>query len=259
MDELKVLILDMKKDMDQKFSTIESRLLYTEGTITESIKLYINEKFQGLNEELTDFKIQIEDQERRLYKLEKNNVERNLVFFGVNENERNYFDLQNIILNIINDKIKVAVLEQDIQAIRRLGRRTGQARPISVAFTTLATKIKILKNKNNLKDLGIYIKQEYPLAILEKRKELNKQKQEQIKMGNTAYIRYDKIIIKEKQGENSKKKKELSQSPIQPPTSENQNEKKAPNSTGQNMHKKFKTSKSNAFNFRQYVTQSTEK
>lgn len=70
--------------------------------------------------------------------------------------------------------------------------------------------MEMLKNKRYFPE-NIYISEDFPKEVLNKRKELKTQQQEEIKKGNLAYIRYDKLIIKEKSTE--KRKRSPSNSP----------------------------------------------
>lgn len=69
-----------------------------------------------------------------------------------------------------------------------------------------------MKNKPNLPQ-GINIKEDYPKEILDKRKQLQPQVEEEIKKGNIAYIKYDKIIVKKPKENRDKRKRETSDSP----------------------------------------------
>lgn len=63
-----------------------------------------------------------------------------------------------------------------------------------------------------------YIKEDYPLEVLNKRKELLVQLQEERKAGNRAFLKYDKLIVLPKKSienthTNTSSKRTLSQSP----------------------------------------------
>lgn len=215
MDELKELILGMQKNIDYKFTAIESQMSQMEEKISANVNSHMNQKFEDLKNNLHEIRSQLDKQETRLYYLEKSSVERNLVFFGVRENEQSYFDLQNNILDIINKKMRVPIQALEIQSLKRLGKKGLKPRPVSIAFTTLGTKINILKNKKFLQGSEIHITPEFPPAILEKRKALKTQLQSELEKGNTAYIKYDKLVVKGKITYNIHKKRQLSPSPTQ--------------------------------------------
>lgn len=207
--------MQMKTELDSKLSSMESRLSEMEEKISTKIITNINQKFDDLHTNLHELRSRLENQEKRLYYLEKSNIERNLIFFGVHENEKSYSDIQNTILQIINKEMKVPIQAFEIQSIKRFGKKGSKPRPVSVALTTLGMKIIILKNKKRLEGSGIYIDHEFPAPILEKRKTLKLQMKKEVEKGNTAYLKYDKLIIKEKSVDSTHKKRQLSLSPIQ--------------------------------------------
>lgn len=207
--------MQMKQEIDSKLSSMESQLTEMEEKISSKIITNISQKFDDLHTNLHELRSRLENQEKRLYFLEKSSVERNLIFFGVLETEKSYSDIQNTILQIINEKMEVPIQAFEIQSIKRFGKKDSKPRPVSVSLTTLGMKINILKNKKRLEGSGIYIDHEFPAAILEKRKTLKLQMKKEVEKGNTAYLKYDKLIIREKSVDSTYKKRQLSLSPVQ--------------------------------------------
>ncbi|KOB74990.1 putative endonuclease-reverse transcriptase [Operophtera brumata] len=79
-----------------------------------------------------------------------------------------------------------------------MGKKTeNKIRPIVTTFTTYGKKIAILKNKHHLKEKTIYVKEDFPQEILETRKKLQVQLQKERNEGKVAFLRYDKLIVKE--------------------------------------------------------------
>lgn len=253
MEEIKLLIQGMKNDMESKFMEMNLKLSEMEDKISNNVNTHMNKKFDDLNCDLQELRSRLDDQEKRLYNLEKTSVERNLVFFGVSEHEKSYFDLLNTMIRIIDQKIGIPIQPLEIQSVKRLGKKSSKPRPVSLVLTTLGTKINILKNKKRLEGTGMYLSQEYPVTILEKRKVLKAQLMTEIQKGNTAYLKYDRLIIKEKPTSTTHKKRHLSVSPIQTTNkTTNQNKNETPitaqshnnwknNRTPQNTAKKHKT------------------
>ncbi|XP_063544340.1 uncharacterized protein LOC134752600 [Cydia strobilella] len=86
-------------------------------------------------------------------------------------------------------------------------------RPITATFTTLGIKIDIFKQRSALKDTAYYIKEDYPLYVLEKRRQLQEQVRAEREKGNYATIKYDKLVIHSNTNATSKNKRMLSLSP----------------------------------------------
>lgn len=86
----------------------------------------------------------------------------------------------------------------EISDFRRLGRKEeGKRRPILIKFTLAWRKMAILKNNKKL-EKNIYATEDFPKEVIKKRQELKEKQQEELKKGNIAIIRYDKLIIREK-------------------------------------------------------------
>lgn len=72
-------------------------------------------------------------------------------------------------------------------------------------------KREIMRNKKNLKEF--YFTEDYSKEVLEKRKMLQGELAEDRKNGNIAYLKYDKLIVKEYINSQEKRKREISVSP----------------------------------------------
>lgn len=184
MDELKIMLMKIQMDIDEQKKEIKQ--------LSENI----NQKFQKLEDDYTKSQAQIEIQEKRLDALEKEARKRNIVFFGIQEKEKNYAALEKNILEIINETMNVTCERNEIESLSRKGKWSeGKVRPVVVTLATLGKKIDIMKNKNNLQKTDYYIKQDYPLKVIEKRKLLQKELEQEKQKGNKAIIKYDKLII----------------------------------------------------------------
>lgn len=130
----------------------------------------IDDKLGNFNQQLDELKISHDNQEKRLDYIEKEIRIRNLVFFGVPEQEKTYFELEDLILSIINEDLQVECYNNEIQHVRRIGKVSDNPRPINVGLTTYGKKVQLLKNKNKLWEKTIYIKEDYPPKVLKERK-----------------------------------------------------------------------------------------
>lgn len=112
----------------------------------------------------------------------------------------------------------------------------------------MGQKLKILKNKRCLANTSYYIKEDYPKAVLEKRKDIPTQLETEKQLGNTAFIKYDKLIVLKNIQNLSRSrtnKRTLSESPELPPSTS-----QAP---GQGIKQPIKKNKS--ANMKDYVLQ----
>ncbi|XP_041976704.1 protein unc-13 homolog C-like [Aricia agestis] len=207
MDEVMSMLRKIQKELDEQKSTIVQSAEKVTEQVTQNIQCIFEEKFKILEEKYENLKEKIENQEKRLYFLEKQSRQRNVVFFGIEEKERSYADLEKNLLQFINDNFSLNINKIDIQEIKRIGKKDNKPRPVIATFTTLGTKIEIFKKSYTLKNTPYYIKEDLPKYVLEKRKELQEQLKLEKEKGNSGTIRYDKLIIFRKSSEETNTKK----------------------------------------------------
>lgn len=99
------------------------------------------------------------------------------------------------VIDIINNILNIKCDTNNIECVRRLGKKEGKIRPIVITLTTMGLKIRIQKNKKKLESTPYYIKEDFPLEVLNKRKELQKEVNKERENGRLAIIKYDKIVI----------------------------------------------------------------
>lgn len=199
---------------EQKIMIQKSAENVTERT-TENINKILDEKFVNLEEKYGHLNGKVENQEKRLYFLEKEARQRNIVFFGIEETEKSYYDLETTITGFIDKYFSIKLERRDVQAAKRLGKKGEKTRPISVTFATLGQKINIFKQKRVLNNTIYYINEDYPQNVLEKRRELQEKLKIERENGNYAKIKYDKLIVTKNIPSKitAKKKRTLSGSP----------------------------------------------
>ncbi|CAH2107439.1 unnamed protein product [Euphydryas editha] len=82
----------------------------------------------------------------------------------------------------------------EIEHANRIGKNTGKIRPVVVTITTTSRKIEILKKKKSLDGTNIYLKEDFPPNVLQKRKELQEDLKRERESGKRVILRYDKIV-----------------------------------------------------------------
>lgn len=218
---------------EQKTTIVQSADKVTEQ-VTNNINYTLEEKFNAIEIKYENLKEKLDNQEKRLHFLEKQSKQRNIVIFGLAETETSYADLEKHILSFINQYFSVDLERRDIQETRRIGKKGEKPRPITITFTSLGTKIEIFKQRRVLKDTNYYIKEDFPQHVLAKRRELQEQLKIEKEKGNSASIKYDKLIIHSKNNTTIGNKKRTL--PISP------NDKDLPHSEPKpQVHKKNKT------------------
>ncbi|GBP46897.1 hypothetical protein EVAR_37801_1 [Eumeta japonica] len=218
MEDIKKILISLQEEVRQQKVDMQSMKEEIKNTIINTVNDKITQ-IEIKNEQLEE---NLEKQKTSIKNLERFNRRKNLIFFGVEENEKSYHSLEEIILDIIRNYLKIRCDDNCIEYVRRLGKKGEKIRPIVVTLHTMGLKIKIQKNKKKLETTSYYIKEDYPLDVLIKRKELHVKAEREREQGRKAIIKYDKLIIinndnkQEKHTisqENKNKKRNLSESP----------------------------------------------
>ncbi|XP_045493275.1 uncharacterized protein LOC123692562 [Colias croceus] len=189
---IKELRIDIKNDSEESLKKVEQR-------ITNKINENIDSKFKTIQEDIEKLKKTNTENEYRLLEIEKCMRIRNLTFFGIQEQEKSYEDLEKNILNLITSDMNINCHKTELQFIKRLGKRTeNKIRPVIVTFSTFGKKLCIMKMKHNLKDKNIYIKEDFPPKILEIRKKLQEQLHKERESGEHDSNKKQQIAKKNK-------------------------------------------------------------
>lgn len=196
--------------LDEK---LNQQTLLISSAVTNNVMEALNEKLSNIVEENNNLKKKVTYLEHKLNIVEREKRKNNLIFFGTQELDKTEFELVDYIKELIVDA-GVHLDSHEINCVRRIGRWTGKKnRPVVVSFSCLWKKHLIMKNKTNLPQ-GIYIKEDFTKEVLEKRRQLQVQVEEERKKGNMAFIKYDKIVVKTPSESNrDKRKREESGSP----------------------------------------------
>ncbi|CAH0399454.1 unnamed protein product [Chilo suppressalis] len=168
-------------------------------------------------EENRNLKLKLESLEKKIQLLEKDKKSNSIIIYGLKEGEKFITDLLENAKQKFQEELDIKIENFEINKIYRIGNLINKekSRPTLISFINGWKKSKVLKNKKNSKELQI--SKDYTKETLEKRKALLPQLKEERNKGNIAYLKYDKLIVKESAGVNDKRKREPSASPYANP------------------------------------------
>lgn len=195
MEEVMKALTKIQKELDDQKKMIRQNGREITDKVTQNVNSMLEEKFILWEENHNKLKEKVENQEKRFYFIDKQLRQRNIVFFGIEEKESSYGNMENNFIEWLRKYFSIKIDHRDIQEVKRIGRKGEKPRPLVVTFTTLGSKINILKQKMLLKDTQYYLQEDYPKYILEKRKELQQQLLIEKEKGNNVKIKYDKLIV----------------------------------------------------------------
>lgn len=204
---------DMMKEIIEKLNKMDKKM----DNYQEQIRKITNENTE-LKNKVTQMEQKIGIQDKRIQQLEKESKRKNLVVYGIEETENETCEIRNNKIKQILDKIKVKInMEVDIIQIRRIGKKetdNNRNRPLWLELSREDKKIEIIRAAKNLKGTKIWISEDLPKAIQDKRKALIPYLKSAREKGCRASIIYDKlrvewsIIEKKKQKQMQTRKKE---------------------------------------------------
>lgn len=213
MDEIMKALKNIQLELDDQRKAIQESGKNVTEQVTKNINKILEEKFFALEEKHEKLKEIVDNQEKRIYFLEKQARQRNIVFFGIEELESSYDTLEKNMLKWLEQHFSIKLSYTDLQEVKRLGKKGDKPSPVVVAFLNLGIKIKIFKQKRALRDTDYYMKEDYPKHVLEKRSQLQEQLKTEREKGNLAFLKYDKLVIPKQTS-----KRKFSASPTTPTT-----------------------------------------
>lgn len=149
----------------------------------------IEEKFKN-HDSILDMhgaKISFQDKEYR---------KKNLLIHGIREGDNSYPTLENLVLDLLNNTLKVNTTITEIDHIRRLGPKAeGKIRPIQIRFLAYRKVIQILSNRKHLKNTNINIWEDLPKEIIEERRGLIPIMKKFRQNNQHAVIKYNKLYV----------------------------------------------------------------
>lgn len=187
-------ILEILKEIQHDIAEQKGKIANMESNITSSINNNIDEKFNFVESKMLELEEKINDQQKTIELIEKQVKKKNVIFFGIKESEQNHEDLITVIMDITQNVMGISWQKNEIEDIRRIGKKSDKIRPIVLTLTTVRRKFEILKRNKTLERLSSYVKEDYPLSVVQRRKDLQDELKKERELGKKVALRYDKII-----------------------------------------------------------------
>lgn len=203
------MLKKLQEQMDKQTTNITD-------AVTNKLTAHIQEQLKPLLQENAKLKSEVTKLQTRVNFFETEKRSNNLIFFGIDEGKEERKPIHVLLQHIIQEQMKIKIEGIEINKAYRLGKKGDKPRPIMASFVTNWKKSEIFRNRKELLE-PIYIKEDYSKEVLEKRKQLLPKLEEERNKGNVAYLKYDKIVVKEPRSSSRDKRKRVdSISPPQP-------------------------------------------
>jgi hypothetical protein len=207
----------LKKIEEKMEQQSEKQVEMITKNLTENFAQMIDEKLNLLAIENQNLKKEIDGLTVKVNILERETRKSNLIIHGLPEQEKNNNELMESIITTLNILSNNAELDPwdkwEISKCHRIGKKSNEKkRPVLISPTLAWRRTQILKNNRKFPD-GVHATEDMPREVLNKRRELRPELLERLKEGKVAFIKYDRLIVKEKEDTNEKRKRSPSDSP----------------------------------------------
>ncbi|GBP35075.1 hypothetical protein EVAR_75278_1 [Eumeta japonica] len=169
MEEIIEALRNIQKELDEQKIAIRQNGEKVTEQVTLNINNLLEEKFRTFEEKHNNLKIQVENQEKRLYFLEKQARQRNIVFFGIEETETSYKNIEINMTKFIKTYFGLHLDPRDLQEIKRIGKKANDQDQLRL-HSLHSAQNRYTQKKGALKDTEYYVKEDYPQYILQKEK-----------------------------------------------------------------------------------------
>lgn len=163
----------------------------------------IEEEVKFLKDENSSLKERITQQEQKIKALEKESKNKELIIHGLEENAHE--NLNQAIINLFRNVMKLNIKEEALDKVFRLGQNRDTSRPIRLILTTSRDRDLVLSNRKSLRGSNVYISENFPKEVLEVRKSLFPEMKKLRNEGKIAFIKYDKLVVKDKLAQKNKR------------------------------------------------------
>lgn len=184
----------MEQNIEKILNTVE-RLEHKLDSCVIEIKL-LKDKVKVVedeNKQLLNVTRKLEEQVDRLENQSRRN---NIVVYGVQEvEEENWNKTENILINLIKEKLKINLQEQSIERAHRLGKIKTGKRPIIAKFSSFKVKEEIIRNAKMLKNTGLAVSEDFSRRVKEERNNLKPLLNIAKQQGCRAFLSYNKLSI----------------------------------------------------------------
>lgn len=202
----------MEQQLERLFEKVKLEMEKQTDTIMERI----DNKLRPIIEENKQLKVKVESLEKKVEFLERDKRNNNIIIHGLREEEKFTWQLLKSTKETLEREYGIMLEDYEVNKIHRIGKATNgeRPRPIILGLVSGIKKGEILRNKK--KSDFVRFTEDYSKETMERRRELQPKLIEERNKGNIAYLKYDKLIIRENtnaEDKSDKRKREPSTSP----------------------------------------------
>lgn len=110
----------------------------------------LKQNYKEVNQKLSEMEKTIETQKNLIERLENQVKKRNLILYGIPEEESSASDLESTIISLLKNKLKIEISSTDIEEVFRLGKKgiaSSKIRPVLLSLSSKKIKSTIMKQR----------------------------------------------------------------------------------------------------------------
>lgn len=122
----------------------------------------------------------------------------NVVIDGIKESgKETAANCEDQVRKLLTEKLQLDYVQIELDRVHRAGKpaNSDKPRPIMVSFLRLKDKLAVLDRARRLKGTGIFINEDFPESVRQKRRELLPALKAARERGDIANLKYDKLIV----------------------------------------------------------------
>uniref|UniRef100_A0A8D8T163 Uncharacterized protein n=1 Tax=Cacopsylla melanoneura TaxID=428564 RepID=A0A8D8T163_9HEMI len=140
-------ILEKLANIEAKFQADNENMQKQMRLQFEQVNANIDKKLDSYLKKLEIVETKVEEIAKKVQSMEREKTRRNLVIFGVQQEEgENYKNLEEKVLKIVRENMEIQIQETEIDFIRRFGKGENK-NPIMLGLTTWRRKMEICNYK----------------------------------------------------------------------------------------------------------------
>lgn len=172
----------------------KTSLHHTQAEVDELKRINCQQRLDNIQKNVDSLLDKVDD-------LENRSRRNNLCFEGIDEVNKfeTWEQSEEKLKQVLNDHLEIEPDEVVIERAHRVGKKVpDKPRPIIAKFLNYKDKDKIWNNRKKFKGTNVMVREEFSERISQKRKDLIPKMISVRKEGKIAYLRYDKLIIRER-------------------------------------------------------------
>ena len=193
-DKVMNRISELESSINKQFESVKKEVetLQTEVNILQEENDELRLQCDSLWQRVVNLEERADDQEAR----SKRN---NLLFFGIKREEQETAqDCERKVKTMLTEKMGMSA-DIPFDRVHRLGNKTNA--PLIARCTFYKDKINILKSSNKLKGTDLYVNEDFPVTVRDKRKKISELVKERREKGEKIKIVYDHVYIENRRYE----------------------------------------------------------